>query len=204
MTTAAPAPKLTQGSIMRHVVVMTATGSIGLMAIFIVDFLNLFYISLLGEQELAAAIGYAGTVLFFTVSLCIGVTIAGTALVSRALGARQRENARRLATSSLVFMTAITLVLSLITLPLLSPILDLFGATGRTQEIAWRFLLIVMPSTPVLGLGMACSGLLRAAAGVAGASGRCSLEPPSGIEPLKAGHKSSAARQGEGQGAETG
>ena len=44
------APKLTQGSIMRHVVVMTATGSIGLMAIFIVDFLNLFYIAMLGEQ----------------------------------------------------------------------------------------------------------------------------------------------------------
>ena len=59
---------------MRHVVVMTATGSIGVMAIFIVDFLNLFYISLLGQQELAAAIGYAGTVLFFTVSLCIGIT----------------------------------------------------------------------------------------------------------------------------------
>src|SRR3978361_1133650 len=93
--TTAPAPKFTQGSIMRHVVVMTATGSIGLMAIFIVDFLNLFYISLLGEQELAAAIGYAGTVLFFTVSLCIGVTIAGTALVSRALGASHRDEARR-------------------------------------------------------------------------------------------------------------
>ena len=61
MTTAASslaaAPKLTQGSIMRHVVVMTATGSIGLMAIFIVDFLNLFYISLLGEQERCAALG---------------------------------------------------------------------------------------------------------------------------------------------------
>jgi putative MATE family efflux protein len=166
MTTAASpasAPKFTQGSIMRHVVVMTATGSIGLMAIFIVDFLNLFYIALLGEQELAAAIGYAGTVLFFTVSLCIGVTIAGTALVSRALGARQREDARRLATSSLVFMIVITLVLSFATLPALGPILTLFGATGRTHEIAWRFLLIVMPSTPILGLGMACSGVLRAA-----------------------------------------
>src|ERR1700742_3621739 len=88
---ASSAPKLTVGSTMRHVVVMTATGSIGLMAIFVVDFLNLFYIALLGQQELAAAIGYAGTVLFFTISLCIGVTIAGTALVSRALGARQRE-----------------------------------------------------------------------------------------------------------------
>src|SRR6188474_3107370 len=139
----APVPKFTRGSTMRHVAAMTATGSVGLMAIFVVDFLNLFYIALLGEQELAAAIGYAGTVLFFTVSLCIGVTIAGTALVSRALGARQREEGRRLATSSLVYMTGVTVVLSLVALPLLSPVLALFGATGRTHEIAWRFLLIV-------------------------------------------------------------
>jgi putative MATE family efflux protein len=148
---------------MRHVVVMTATGSIGLMAIFVVDFLNLFYISRLGEQELAAAIGYAGTVLFFTISFSIGISIAGTALVSRALGARQREEARRLATSSLVFMAAVTLALTLLTLPLLAPILTLLGATGRAHEIAWRFLLIVMPTTPLMGLGMACSGILRAA-----------------------------------------
>jgi hypothetical protein len=57
--------KFTTGSTMRHVVVMTATGSIGLVAVFIVDALNLFYISLLGQAELAAAIGYAGTLLFF-------------------------------------------------------------------------------------------------------------------------------------------
>src|ERR1043165_9576189 len=163
MSAAPPAPKFTRGSIMRHVAVMTATGSIGLMAIFGVDFLNLFYIALLGEQELAAAIGYAGTVLFFTVSLCIGVTVAGAALVSRALGARHREEARRLATSSLIYMLAVTVAFSLVTLPLLPPILTLFGATGRTHEIAWRFLLIVMPTTPLMGLGMACSGVLRAA-----------------------------------------
>ena len=161
--TPSPAPKFTQGSTMGHVVVMTATGSIGLMAIFVVDFLNLFYIALLGEQELAAAIGYAGTVLFFTVSFSIGVSIAGTALVSRALGGRRREEARRLATSSLLFMAAVTLTLTLLTLPLLAPILTLFGASGRTHEIAWRFLLIVLPTTPLMGLGMACSGILRAA-----------------------------------------
>ena len=168
MTAVSAAPRVqravfTEGPTLRHVVVMTATGSIGLMAIFVVDFLNLFYIAMLGQQELAAAIGYAGTVLFFTVSLCIGVTIAGTALVSRALGARQRHEARRLATSSLVYMTAITIVLNVVTLPLLSPILTLFGASGRTHDIAWRFLLIVMPATPLMGIGMACSGVLRAA-----------------------------------------
>ncbi len=59
--------------------------------------LNLFYIAQLGEQELAAAIGYAGTVLFFLTSFGIGLSIAGTALVSRALGAGDRHKARRLA-----------------------------------------------------------------------------------------------------------
>src|ERR1700704_5766762 len=106
-TTASPAPKLTQGSIMRHVVVMTATGSIGLMAVFVVDFLNLFYISMLGERELAAAIGYAGTVLFFTTSVCIGVMVAGMALVSRALGARRRERARRLGAAPPIFIVPV-------------------------------------------------------------------------------------------------
>lgn len=160
--TVSAAPKFTQGSTMRHVVVMTATGSIGLMAIFVVDFLNLFYIALLGEQQLAAAIGYAGTILFFTTSACIGVVIAGTALVARAFGARSREDARRLATSSLAFMTAVTAALSVIIIPLLRPLLVLLGASGATLDIAWRFLIIVMPATPVLGLGMACAGLLRA------------------------------------------
>ncbi|KAG1650433.1 Protein DETOXIFICATION 42 [Nymphon striatum] len=69
---------------------MTSTGSIGLVAIFLVDALNLFYISLLGQNELAAAIGYAGTLMFFTTSVAIGMTIAVGALVSKALGEEDR------------------------------------------------------------------------------------------------------------------
>jgi putative MATE family efflux protein len=159
--TVAAAPKFVAGSTMRHVVVMTATGSLGLMAIFVVDFLDLFYISLLGQQELAAAIGYAGTVLFFMTSMCIGVSIAATALVSRALGAGRREESRRLGASSLLFILAVAGLVSAAMLPLLTPILSLLGATGRTLDIAWRFLMIVTPSAPLLGLGMAAAGLLR-------------------------------------------
>lgn len=35
-------PRFVTGSTMRHTIIMTATGSIGLVAIFIVDFANLF------------------------------------------------------------------------------------------------------------------------------------------------------------------
>ncbi len=57
------------GSIMRHVIVMTGTGLIGLIALFVVDFLNLFYIARLGDPVLSAAVGYCGAILFFLVSI---------------------------------------------------------------------------------------------------------------------------------------
>ncbi|MEM8877689.1 MAG: MATE family efflux transporter [Pseudomonadota bacterium] len=152
----------TSGSTMRHVVVMTATASAGLMALFAVDLLNIFYISLLGEKELAAAIGYAGTIMFFAISICIGIAIAGTALVARALGAGDRELARRRATSSLVFMVVAAVAFTLAALPFVEPMLALLGAEGRTLELGARFLTIVLPSTPLLGAGMILSAFLRA------------------------------------------
>ena len=80
---------------MRHVVVMTLTGAIGLMAIFLVDLLSLIYVSHLGDTFLTAAVGYASTVMFFAMSINIGMVIATTAVVARALGAGDREGARR-------------------------------------------------------------------------------------------------------------
>ena len=54
------------GSIPGHIVVMTTTATIGLMGLFLVDLLDMHFSSLLGEVALAAAIGYAGSVLFST------------------------------------------------------------------------------------------------------------------------------------------
>ena len=86
---------------MRHVAVMTATGSIGLVAIFAVDVLSLFWVSRLGDQSYKAAIGYASQASFLLMSINIGFTIAISANVSRALGAGDRPRARRLAASGL-------------------------------------------------------------------------------------------------------
>ena len=58
---------------------MSITAAIGLIAVFAVDLINLFYISRLGEKEIAAAVGFAGVVGFFHTSICIGVTIGITA-----------------------------------------------------------------------------------------------------------------------------
>eukprot|EP01037_Dinobryon_pediforme_P009584 gene9584-9661_t len=113
-----PKAVFTQGSTMRHVVVMTLTGTVGLMAIFLVDLLSLIYVSHLGDTFLTAAVGYASTVMFFAMSINIGMVIATTAVTARALGAGDREGARRLAASSLTHTAIIALVMTAFTDPL--------------------------------------------------------------------------------------
>lgn len=177
--------KFVTGSTMRHVAVMTATGSIGLVAIFVVDALNLFYISMLGVQELAAAIGFAGTLMFFTISVSIGFTIAASALVSRALGRGDRAEAARLGGASMVFMGLSTAAISLAVWPFLDDLVGLLGATGETRRLATRFLQIVIPSSAIVSMGMCATGIMRGAgdarramyATLAGGSAAAVLDP---------------------------
>ena len=155
--------KFVHGSTMRHVINMTATGSVGLIAVFLVDVLNLLYISQLGKAELAAAIGYASTLLFFHTSIGIGLSIATTATVSRAIGSGDSTLAKQLAASSLFLIAGISFVLVIVSYPLLELCLQLLGAQAETAHLAQRFCMIVLPSIPLLNLGMGLSGLLRAA-----------------------------------------
>lgn len=152
----------TQGSTMRHVVTMTSTGAVGLLSIFMVDVVNLFYISLLGEQELAAAVGYASTLMFFTVSVSIGFAIAATAITAKAIGAGKREDARRNAGASLVFMFILGVLLVALMYPALPWMLDAIGARGVTHQMSLEFMQIVLISSPLLAMGMTASALLRA------------------------------------------
>jgi putative MATE family efflux protein len=160
-TSTTPARFVT-GSTMRHVLVMSATGSAGLMAIFAVDLLSLLYISWLGDPTLTAAVGFATVILFFGTSINVGLMIAITALTAKAIGAGERERACRLATSGLVIACAIAFALSLLILPLLPLLLRLLGASEEVFPHALTFLWIVLPANALMMLGMGFSGLLRA------------------------------------------
>lgn len=148
---------------MRHVLVMCGAGSIGLVSIFLVDFANLFYISLLGDPRLTAAVGFAGVVLYFHMSFSVGLMIAAVALTSRAIGAGDRQGARQVAGSALTIIVLVTGALTLVSLPLIDWMLDLVGATGETHRIAAGYMWITVPTTPLLGAAMCLIGILRSA-----------------------------------------
>ena len=155
--------KFVTGSIRGHILVMTGAGAIGLMAIFAGDLANIYFLSFAGDQEVIAAVGYASSILFFTTSIGIGLSIAATSLVSPALGAGLRSRARRLSTNAHILSFVASSLAALFVWLAIAPMLAKFGATGRTLDLAARYLTILVPTMPMLALGMTSSAVLRSA-----------------------------------------
>jgi putative MATE family efflux protein len=151
-----------KGNLFRHISVMSLTSSVGLMAVFLVDFVDMIFISMLGKAELAAAVGYAGAILFFTTSVGIGMAIAGGALVARALGSDDGQLARRRATNTLVYGVLTGSIFSAVVWVNLPFLVGLLGASGETLDLAVGYLQIIVPSLPLLLVGMVGGAILRA------------------------------------------
>ncbi|MEM1236779.1 MAG: MATE family efflux transporter [Pseudomonadota bacterium] len=154
--------KFLEGSLFKHITVMSFTASIGLIAVFLVDFVDMIFISMLGKEELAAAIGYAGAILFFTSSFGIGMAIASGALVSRALGEGDEALARERSTTSLVWGVTFGALFSALVWFNIPALASLMGASGDTLELATNYLRIIIPSLPLLLIGMVGGAILRA------------------------------------------
>lgn len=154
--------KFVTGNLFRHVTIMSLTASVGLMSVFVVDFVDMIFISMLGKAELAAAIGYAAAILFFTTSFSIGIAIAAGALVARALGAGDAELARTRATHSLIYGFAFAAVFAAVVWLSVPFLVRLLGAKGPTEDLAVLYLRIIVPSMPILLIGITGGAILRA------------------------------------------
>ena len=149
------------GSTMRHVVIMTLTGAVGLMALFAVDLVDLFFLSMLNQTAVTAAIGYAGTVVFTNLSVAIGSGIAAAALVARNVGAGDMNRARQYATSALMFSLAVSAVITIAINLGSGGFLALLGASGEAKRLAQLFIWTMTPGYILISGAICCSFILR-------------------------------------------
>ncbi|WP_191600741.1 MATE family efflux transporter [Marinomonas algicola] len=152
----------TQGSTLKHVVVMSATGALGLMCMFLVDLVDMWFLSMLGKQEAVAAVGFASTILFFTISISIAVAIAATALISRAVGAGDMALAKRRSVNSLVYGVVFSSFLVWLIYPNIPHILLYIGASSRTLDLSIEYLQVLIWGMPAVMVAMIGSGIMRA------------------------------------------
>jgi putative MATE family efflux protein len=158
---AQPTAKFLQGSIMRHIVIMTLTSAIGLMAVFLVDLADLYFLSRLQDTNITAAIGFAGVISFANLSLSIGTGIASAALVARNMGMKNPTRAKEFATSTWLFTVLVSAAYTLLIAIFLPQILGLFGATGEALHQAELFVWTLTPGFIFLAAALSCSFSLR-------------------------------------------
>ena len=153
--------KFLSGNLTQHIITMSMTAAVGFLALFLVDLVDMIFISMLGIDELAAAVGFAGSILFITTSISIGMAIAGGAMVAKSLGEDNPERATELLTHVLIVGVAFAIVFASIIYTNLHNLTALVGATGETQELAVSYLQILIPTMPILMIGIIASAALR-------------------------------------------
>lgn len=154
--------KFVTGSIMRHVLVLASTASVGLVSVFAVDLIDLYYLSMLQDQAIVASLAFAASIMFFNMSFSIGLSIAMSATVARAIGAKENDKARHLALNNFVLSIGFTSILGVFTWFYRDDLLRIVGAEGASLDYASRYLSIILPSLPFLSLAMSGGGLVRA------------------------------------------
>jgi putative MATE family efflux protein len=151
----------TEGSIFKHICSMTFAGTAGLLSLFFVDLVDMYWLSLLGGVE-PAAVGYAGSILFFTLSMNIGLSIGCAALVSQTVASRDWVKTGQLVGNIFAAIFILSIVLVVVLMFNLGQLLRWLGAEGESHALAAAYLKIVLPTMPLMGLAMASNGLMRA------------------------------------------
>jgi len=116
----------------------------------------------LGASAVAAATA-GQRLLFILHALLSGVTTGTVALVARAWGANDRDEASRVVSSSLVIGCSIALMTTLIACVMAAPFATMFGLEGGARELAATYIRWVSCFTVVFAVSFVLSGGLRGA-----------------------------------------
>ncbi len=122
------AKDLTQGDIAPWLYRLTAPMVLGIMAMFLFNLVDTYFISLLGTQPLAA-ISFTFPVTMLVINVGIGLSIATGAVVARALGQKDQQLTMLWVSSSFYLSVLIALVVMIIGLTFQDSIFSLLGAS---------------------------------------------------------------------------
>ena len=147
--------------ITKHINKMTMASTIGILSIFIVDFVDMYFLSILWESELIAAVWFAWIILFMLVSIGIALMITMASLVSTQLWEWNKKKSKNTAMSILYFAFFISIPLLLVSYVFARDLLQFIWAEWQTLEYALSYFKIILLSLPFMLIWMAATGILR-------------------------------------------
>ncbi|MEL6873565.1 MAG: MATE family efflux transporter, partial [Pseudomonadota bacterium] len=153
--------KFVTGSLRRHILAMTGAGALGLVAIFVGDLANIFFLSMLDDVAIVAAVGYASSLLFIMIAVSIGLSIGASAVISPELGRGDRDEARRLAVHAAILSGLVSVTVALSVAPFVPTLLGVLGADGRALSLGSDYTRLLLISMPMLTMAIMMGAILR-------------------------------------------
>ncbi len=149
-----PRVDLTVGPVHKHLIRMALPMILGLSASMSFTFVDLFYIGMLGTDELAA-MGFVTRMIMIVISASIGLSAGISSVLARAAGNKDDEEIKTLATNTLVFTFILSILITVVGLLTIDPLFTAMGADEnilpliRDYVTIWYFspLFIMMPMT---------------------------------------------------------
>jgi putative MATE family efflux protein len=153
--------RLTEGSVGRHIVVMTVPVLFGITTMMAQGLIDTWFIGQVGDRELAAY-GFGFPILMIVTSVAIGLGAGTSSVVARAIGTNDHRRARRLATDSLFLSFAITAVISVVGILTIGPLFRVLGAPEDMLPLIRGFMTILYSGVPFIVVGMVGMSSMRA------------------------------------------
>lgn len=157
-----PYSRFTLGSIPLHVLTMTSTSALSLLAVFLVDILTLVYVSWFQDQVLLAAVGLGKLLLFINSAFVSGVVIAAGALLSESIGKHASGTVARLASHLLLLSIAVSALVAVFEWMCMGPIGRALDINASTYQLALGFTRFALPSSVLMAAAQTCAQMLRA------------------------------------------
>ena len=156
----------TTGPVGSHLLRMAGPASMALLFIFLADLVTLFYISLLQDERLIAAVGLSRFIEYFVIAIGLAFASAATVQVSQSLGAGDKALAVRQATSCLVVTVTVLCAAVGLAQAFRGSALASFVEPGAVFDAADLYLKIALYTVPLAGVSMAMGAILRGAGDV--------------------------------------
>ncbi len=152
---------LTQGSISKHLYRLTLPMVWALMANFVVQATDIWFISMLGDDELTA-MGFAFPIMMLVFSLSIGLSAGAASVVARFAPVKSHEQIQKMVTDTLFLCLLIGLALATIGLFTIDQTFTLIGADQRLLPLINDYMQIFFFSNIVTMVGMNALSCVRA------------------------------------------
>lgn len=152
---------LTTGPVGGHLRRQTQAFALGLVAIFSFDAVDLFFISRLGDAPLAA-VSFTLPIVWLVYGIGIGLEAGAASVISRAIGRRDSEFARRLTTDSALLATGILGIMGMVGLLTITPVFGLMGATPELMPMIHDYMGVWYWIAPMDACLWTCLASLRA------------------------------------------